>query len=92
MRPEKLVSMANQIASFFRSYPVEEAAAGINHHLQAFWTPTMLATLEAHLAEGGTQADPLVVRAMTREPAAESPAERAISPLEQTGEMATDAG
>ena len=48
---EKLVRMANQIATFFRSYPEEEAVAGIQKHIKAFWTPKMIAHLEAALPE-----------------------------------------
>ncbi len=33
---EKLIRMANQIASFFRSYPDDEAMAGIAKHLESF--------------------------------------------------------
>ncbi len=35
----KLDHMANQIAAFFRSYPEEEAVAGIHDHIRSFWSP-----------------------------------------------------
>ncbi|WP_254070255.1 formate dehydrogenase subunit delta [Acidisphaera sp. L21] len=69
MQPEKLTSMANQIASFFRSYPAAEAAPGIKHHLVAFWTPAMIHTLETHIATGAEGVDELVVRALEHAPA-----------------------
>jgi formate dehydrogenase subunit delta len=67
--PEKLTHMANQIAAFFRAYPEGEAVVSIRKHIEAFWTPTMVATLHAHVAAGGAGVDDLVVRAM-REPTA----------------------
>ena len=69
MTPEKLTHMANQIAAFFRAYPEGEAAVSVRQHIEAFWTPTMVAALQAHIAVGGAGVDDLVVRAM-REPAA----------------------
>ena len=41
MNHEKLVRMANQIADFFKSYPEEQAQAGIRDHIVAYWTPGM---------------------------------------------------
>ena len=61
---EKLVRMANQIATFFRSYPDEEAVTGIHKHVVAFWTPKMVKSLEDCLSAMGERVDPLVVRAM----------------------------
>jgi formate dehydrogenase subunit delta len=64
---DKLVRMANQIATFFRSYPEEEAVAGIQKHIKAFWTPKMIAHLEATLPEHGDRVDSSV-RPATRDP------------------------
>ena len=61
---DKLVRMANQIATFFRSYPDEEAVAGIHKHIMAFWTPKMVANLEAALPEHGRPGRQLVRRAL----------------------------
>ena len=47
---EKLVRMANQIAAFFRSYPQDEAVAGIHKHVTAFWTPRMREQLAAYFS------------------------------------------
>ena len=69
---DKLVRMANQIATFFRSYPEEEAVAGIHKHIVAFWTPKMRATLESHAASAGDALDALVRRALDGAPQAES--------------------
>ncbi len=39
---EKLVYMANQIGSFFQSYPHDQAVTGIKEHIHKFWDPRML--------------------------------------------------
>jgi formate dehydrogenase subunit delta len=88
---DKLVRMANQIATFFRSYPEEEAVAGIRKHIAAYWTPTMRARLEAHAAQAGGRLDPLVVAAFERA-AAPSPVRPATSDPHRLGEGASDAG
>ncbi|MCJ2010296.1 formate dehydrogenase subunit delta [Methylobacterium sp. E-041] len=90
---EKLVRMANQIASFFRSYPDDEAVTGIHKHVVAFWTPKMLASLEACLPAMGERVDPLVVRAMREgRTEAESPVRSATRDPQKLGEGASDAG
>ena len=40
-RSEKLVRMANQIATFFESKPHEEGVAGVAEHINKFWEPRM---------------------------------------------------
>ena len=90
---EKLVRMANQIASFFRSYPDEEAVTGIHKHVVAFWTPKMVASLTACLPAMGERVDPLVVRAMREGGTeAESPVRPATRDPQKLGEGASDAG
>jgi len=90
MNTEKLAAMANQIAGFFRSYPDDEAAAGIRDHIQSFWTPGMC---QAMLAEGPRPGlDPLVVRAMWTAPRAESPILKETAGPEMVGQLASDAG
>jgi formate dehydrogenase subunit delta len=37
----KLVRMANQIATFFHSQPASEAADGVATHINKFWEPRM---------------------------------------------------
>ncbi|TIS17176.1 MAG: formate dehydrogenase, partial [Mesorhizobium sp.] len=36
---EKLVRMANQIATFFHSKPREEGITGVAEHINKFWEP-----------------------------------------------------
>ena len=90
---EKLVRMANQIASFFRSYPDEEAVTGIHKHVIAFWTPKMIRSLKSCLPAMGERVDPLVVRAMREgRTEAESPVRPATRDPQKVGEGASDAG
>ena len=92
MRPEKLLSMATQIAGFFRSYPEEEAVSGIHKHVKAFWTPAMIATLRQHLLDDGAGADALVREAICRKPHTRSPVHNVGAPAREAGSMASDAG
>ena len=89
---EKLTMMGNQIAQFFGSYPHDEAVAGIASHIEAFWTPRMIATLKDGMAEAGN-VDPLVMEALSPEVAARDPAEKADAGPGKVGELgAVDAG
>ena len=63
MSPEKLVYMANQIATFFRSQPEEKAVAGVAEHINSFWEPRMRAALLDRVAENPTGIDGLVLKA-----------------------------
>ena len=63
---EKLVSMANQIAQFFKSQPHDEAVASIIDHLRSFWTPKMRRQIAEYLAAGGQSFDPLTKEAVAR--------------------------
>lgn len=47
MKPEKLVYMANQIATFFTSKPHDEGVEGVAVHINKFWEPRMRAQLFA---------------------------------------------
>ena len=53
MSPEKLVMMANQIATFFETQPGEGQAAKVAAHINDFWEPRMRQQLAAHVAAGG---------------------------------------
>ena len=56
MSAEKLVRMANQIATFMATQSGESEVAGVEgvtHHLKRFWEPRMLIQLQAHVAAGG---------------------------------------
>ncbi len=89
---EKLVRMANQIAAFFRSYPQDEAVAGIHKHVTAFWTPRMRDQLVAHCAEADHGLDPLVLTALHITPKARSPIRDAVTDPHEQGLGASDAG
>jgi len=50
MKVDHLVTMANQIGTFFASYPdQEEASSEIASHLQRFWAPPMRRQLLEHV-------------------------------------------
>ena len=89
---EKLVRMANQIATFFRSYSEDEAVAGIHKHLHAFWAPKMLRSLVDYAPQAGDRLDPFVIRAIEDEPVVESPVRPATRDPQLAGEGASDAG
>lgn len=89
---DKLVRMANQIATFFRSYPDEEAVAGIHKHLVAFWTPKMRKALEAYGPNPDSGLDPLALRAIQDTPVADSPVRAATRDPHLQGAGASDAG
>ncbi len=89
----KLDAMANQIATFFRPYPREEAVAGVHDHVVAFWSPSMRRDLNARIASGDARLDPVVVDAMGRGSGAESPTHREAAGPGEAGQVgASDAG
>ncbi|MEJ2061517.1 MAG: formate dehydrogenase subunit delta [Gammaproteobacteria bacterium] len=51
MQTDKLVHMANQIASYFAAYPEERAREEVLGHIKAFWEPRMRAELAARACE-----------------------------------------
>jgi formate dehydrogenase subunit delta len=61
---DRLISMANQIADFFQSYPEAEAVEGIATHIQKFWDPRMRRGIFAHLKAGGAGLKPLSLKAL----------------------------
>jgi formate dehydrogenase subunit delta len=63
MNVHQLVTMANQIGTFFASYPdQEEASSEIASHLQRFWAPLMRRRLLQHIDEHqGEGLDPAVL-------------------------------
>ena len=63
MSPEKMVMMANQIATFFASQPKDERAEGIASHINDFWEPRMRRQLFEVLDAGGDGLRPLVLEA-----------------------------
>jgi formate dehydrogenase subunit delta len=63
MSPDKLVYMANQIATFFQTRKHDEAVAGIADHINNFWEPRMRAQFFEVVDAGGGALMPLVVEA-----------------------------
>jgi formate dehydrogenase subunit delta len=66
MSPDKMVHMANQIATFFKSQPGDDAADRIAAHLSDFWEPRMRRQLLDFIAGGGQGLDPLAIEAAQR--------------------------
>lgn len=65
MSPEKMVMMANQIASFFNSQP-GDAPDRIADHLRDFWEPRMRTQLLTYIEAGGAGLNPAVEEAARR--------------------------
>ena len=65
MSHDKLIHMANQIATFFESKPHAEGVAGVAGHINAYWEPRMRRQLFAMLDAGGAGLKPLVLEAAT---------------------------
>ncbi|MDX8528802.1 formate dehydrogenase subunit delta [Mesorhizobium sp. MSK_1335] len=63
---EKLVRMANQIATFFHSKPREEGIAGVAEHINKFWEPRMRRQFFEMLDAGTENFDELVIAASAR--------------------------
>lgn len=63
---EQLVTMANDIADYFRTQGKEAAVAGIATHIQRYWTPRMRSKLNAYLAQGHGGLDELPRAAVER--------------------------
>ncbi|TKT74273.1 formate dehydrogenase subunit delta [Aquamicrobium sp. LC103] len=81
MSHDKIIRMANQIATFFQSKPREEGVAGVAEHINKFWEPRMRSQLFSKLdgdAEGlhelVREAAPLIRRPAAPEGADEPPA------------------
>ena len=90
---DKLTMMANQIAQFFRSYPHDQAVAGIAHHIEAFWTPKMRGIFKDGLLDASNGVDPLVLEAVSPDVEGRNPIEKAAAGPGKLGELgAVDAG
>lgn len=63
MSADKIVRMANQIATFFESQKESEAAAGVANHINKFWEPRMRREFFARIDAGGEGFRPLVIEA-----------------------------
>lgn len=70
----KLVYMANQIATFFKSQSQNEAAQGVATHINKFWEPRMRRQLFEILEKEENGLDALVLQAapLIRKPEAEA--------------------
>ena len=86
----KLVRMANQIATFFRAYPHENAVAGVHDHIVAFWSPSMRRDLLARAGHDAAGLDPIVVEAVHRLGHGPSPTAREAAGPAEVGQMGAD--
>lgn len=68
MNESKLITMVNQIGSFFESMPDRnEAITGIVNHIRATWDPRMRQGLKHHIETcGDSELLPIVKEAMPR--------------------------
>jgi formate dehydrogenase subunit delta len=63
METRDMVRMANQIATFFKSYGEDEAVEGIAEHINKFWETRMRRDFFAYIETGGEGLEPLVMKA-----------------------------
>ncbi len=63
MSPDKMVRMANQIATFFKTQPGTDQSDKVAAHLRDFWDPRMREQLLSYVSEGGDGLDDLVLSA-----------------------------
>jgi formate dehydrogenase subunit delta len=61
---DRLIYMANQIGTFFKSQGHDKAVPGIADHIHKFWDPRMRKAIFAHLDAGGAGLEPDVRRAL----------------------------
>ncbi len=66
MSPEKMIRMANQIATFFETKPHAEGVTGTAGHISDFWEPRMRKQLFDHIAAGGAGLRPMVLEASSQ--------------------------
>ncbi|EEW24638.1 formate dehydrogenase subunit delta [Rhodobacter ferrooxidans] len=62
MSPDKLIYMANQIATFFDSMPEAKAIEGVALHINDNWEPRMRRQLFQIIDAGGAGLRPLVLQ------------------------------
>ena len=65
MQPDKLIMMANQIATFFTSQPGTGQAESVASHINDFWEPRMRRQLSEYVDGGGQGLSPLAMAAMS---------------------------
>ncbi len=61
---DKLVYMANQIATAFSSQKHEQAVEATRIHIQKFWDPRMRSKMAEHMAQGGAGLSPIAKEAL----------------------------
>jgi formate dehydrogenase subunit delta len=61
---DRLIYMANQIGTFFKSQGPDKVVPGTADHIHKFWDPRMLKAIFAHLDAGGAGLDPQVRAAL----------------------------
>lgn len=61
---DKLVYMANQIATAFSAQKHDTAVAATRVHIQKFWDPRMRAKIAEHMEHGGAGLSPIAKEAL----------------------------
>ncbi len=64
MQPDKLIMMANQIATYFKTQPGTGQAESVAAHINDFWDPRMRAKLSTYVETDGTGMSELAIEAM----------------------------
>lgn len=64
MSPDKMIRMANQIATFFKTQPNEDAPARVAAHITDYWEPRMRVQLQDYAKTGGAGLDDIVLTAI----------------------------
>jgi formate dehydrogenase subunit delta len=67
---DKLVMMANQIGTFFKSQGPDKVVSGTAEHIRKFWDPRMRASIAKYVHDGGEGLHPevrLAVQMLARE-------------------------
>ena len=59
----KIIRMANQIATFFHSQPASEGPGGVATHINKFWEPRMRRQFFELVDAGGDGMKPTVIEA-----------------------------
>lgn len=72
MSQDSIVRMANQIATFFATYPHAQAVDGTYDHIKKFWDPRMRKKLADKVAAGGDGLSEIALEAARKFPAAET--------------------
>ncbi|MGI9126014.1 MAG: formate dehydrogenase subunit delta [Mycobacterium sp.] len=64
MKIQTLTRMGREIARNYAALPHDQAVSGIAGHLRSFWTPAMIAEIEAFAATDPGAVDPLLLEAI----------------------------